>query len=114
MLPTALSKNDYGILTGEGKRYRRSKRGATNPASLTYAGAHCLIRIQSESVTDGAVDRCRVLLEHVVFGFEQPLGRLWHRRLRKREHLEKMSVEGDEIFFDESVSGKDVIVEMDL
>ena len=38
--------------------------------------------------------------------------RLWRRRLRQIEDLEDRAVKGDEIFGDQSVSGLDILIEL--
>lgn len=74
---------------------------------------HRLVGVQAESVADAAVDDCGVLLDHVLLGFEEPIGRLGGG-VGKREHLEEMAVEGDQVFADKLVSREDVIVEMEV
>lgn len=69
-----------------------------------------LVGICTDEVAEVAMDGRRIVLRHVVPGFEKFLGAgkgfFW-----KGEDLEAVAVEGEKIMFDQRISSQDVVVD---
>lgn len=85
-------------------------RGSWRICGLFGQGIELLVGIGAEEIAEVAMDGRRVPLSHVVWGFEKS-----HRETEglfgKGEDLEPVTVEGKEVFVDESISGQDVVVD---
>lgn len=77
---------------------------------LLAGGFQLLVGIRAQGIAEVAMDGCRITLDHVLLRFEESWG--WTDGLfGKGEDLETMAVKGQQVFINERVSGRDIVVD---
>jgi len=71
------------------------------------------IRVGSQRVADDLPDRGRVGVRHVLRAVEWS-GRLEHGLGWEREHLKEVPIKGNEVLFDQSITGYEIVIQGEL